>query len=102
MKFRLIRFEGDKVVLDIQCMTPNQQGDNYQFRDAGGKAVLIQYQTKMIKNVKGVATEESHATYYTFCAKSSEVPEVLWRQCTLEEVCEEFKYIQMLQLTGAL
>ncbi|TKW65193.1 MAG: hypothetical protein DI616_15815 [Paracoccus denitrificans] len=102
MKYRLIRFEGDKVILDATCVSPNQHGDNYEFRDTGNKAVLIQYQTNHFKTMKGEDSQVTAMTYYTFYAKSSEFPEALWQLRTLEEVCEEFKYIQMLQLTGAL
>lgn len=103
MKFRLIRFNQEgEVVLDKPCITPNQYGDNHEWRDSGGKAVLIEYTTVMVKDVQGVSTNERVPKFYDFYAKASEFPEALWQLQTQVEVVSKHKYLEMLILTGAL
>lgn len=103
MKYRLIRFDREgSVVLDKGCITPNQYGDNYEWRDTGCKAVLIEYTIKMSKDTQGVVINERVPKFYDMYAKASEFPEALWQLQTLDELKQKYKYIEMLQLTGAL
>lgn len=99
MKYRLIRFDAEgKVVLDEGCVTPNQFGDNYEWRNSGCSAVLVEYSPIVTKNHGQMVTPK----FYDMYPNTSELPEALWRLGTLEEISEKYKYVAMLKLTGAL
>lgn len=103
MKYRLIRFDREgNVVLDKPCITPNQYGDNYEWRNTGCKAVLIEYTVKMTKSPDGHEVKDRVPKFYNMYAESREFPEALWQLQSLDELAKTHKYIEMLQLTGAL
>lgn len=90
MKYRLIRFSNGEVVLDKQCIAPNQFGCNRRFgEEPGNTAVLIEYR------------QSGNTHYYTLNgAKGEGAP--TWVDIGEATTLERYKYVAMLKLNGAL
>lgn len=97
MKYRLIRFSQGKVVLDKECMTPNQYGCNKEWHEQGNDAVLIELPHK---STKGEEVELRY--YYLNDGKISSAALVTWVSCNKNQAHARYPYLAMLELNGAL
>lgn len=108
MKYRLIRFSPNgEVEMDVQCVTPNQLGCNRDWirSNPEGHAVLIKNGRKL---PNGKIAEPS---FYIInrdldidkpVKESYAVSVTTWITATEGFVMRQFKYLEMLKLTGAL